>query len=198
MAGTSFRRRTARAITAVLQPAVVWAALLLAAPFAEPRSQYPLAWGAGAALLVCAVPAAILAWLGRRRDLRGGIGRFGAGPLMLCTGVLMYGTLRVIRWWHGPLALAAVILAMFAGYAAVLLARRQWPLSWPATALGAAAAILPQLLGMPGLLALPVLAAGLWAAAVPGHGTAARLAGSALAGAVVCGGICALLLRAAG
>jgi hypothetical protein len=198
---TPFRRCAARTIAAVLSPAVVWAVLLLAAPFAEPGTQYPLAWGAGAALLVCAVPAAILAWLDRRGDLRRGIGRLGAGPsgagpLMVCTGVLMYGTLRVIRWWHGPLPLAAVILGIFAGYAAVLLARRQWPLYWPAATLGAAAVVMPLLLGLPGLLALPALVAGLWAAAVLQRGTVARLSGSALAGAVVCGGICAVLLQA--
>ncbi|MCG2622365.1 hypothetical protein LVY72_10605 [Arthrobacter sp. I2-34] len=196
MTTAPFRRHAARTIAAVLSPAVVWAALLLAAPFAGPGTQYPLAWGAGAALLVCAVPWAIVTGLDRRADLRRGLGRLRAGPTMVCTGVLMYGTLRVIRWWHGPLALAAVILGIFAGYAAVLLARRKWPLYWPAATLGAAAVIMPLLLGLPGLLALPLLLAGLWAAAALKRGTAARLSGSALAGAVVCGGICAVLLQA--
>lgn len=196
MTTAEVRVRAARAIAAVLSPAAVWAVLLVLAPFAEPGTGHPLAWGAGAALLVCAVPWAIVTWLDRRGDLRRGTGRLGAAPLAVCTAVLMYGTLRVIRWWHGPLSLAAVILAVFAGYAAVLLARRHWPLHWPAATWGAAAVILPLLLGAQGLLALPVLMAGVWAAAVLRHGTTARLAGSALAGAVLCGGLCALLLQA--
>jgi hypothetical protein len=194
---TTFRRRAARTIAAVLSPAVVWAALLLAAPFAEPGTQYPLAWGAGAVLLVCAVPAAILAWLRRSGGLRRGAGgRPGLAPLGLGTAALLYGTLRVIRWWHGPLALAAVILAAAGGYAVFLAARRRWPLDWPLVSLGAAAVILPVLLGPTGFLALPFTAAGGWAAAVLSRGTAGRLAGSALAGAAVCGGICAVLLQA--
>ncbi|NKX54664.1 hypothetical protein [Arthrobacter mobilis] len=184
----------ARTAAAVLSPAVVWAAVLVLAPFAQPRTDSPLLWGAGAALLVCAVPRAIAAALGPQ--LRPGLGRLGLAPLAAGTGVLMYGMLRVIRWWHGPLSLAAVIFAIFAGYALLLLARRHRPLDWPAMTCGAAAAILPLLLGPPGLAALPVLGLRLWAAAAlrsPGSGHPVV---SAAAGAMVCGGLCALLLQA--
>ncbi|MFD1211265.1 hypothetical protein ACFQ36_04335, partial [Arthrobacter sp. GCM10027362] len=135
--------RAARTIAAVLSPAIVWAAVLVPAPFTEPGTDRPLAWGAGAALLVCAVPWIIVTWLDRRGDLRRGVGRVGAAPLTVCTGVLMYGALRVIRWWHGPLSLAAVLFAVFGGYAVVLLARRRRPLDWPAMTCGAAAAVFP-------------------------------------------------------
>lgn len=188
--------RTARAAAVLLSPALVWAVVLVLAPFAPPGAEHPLAWGLGAALLVCAVPWAVLAWLGRRGDLRRRTGRPGLAPLAVGSAALMYGTLRIIRAWHGPLTLAAVLFAIFAGYAAVVLARRRLPLHWPAVTWGGAAAVLPLLLGLPGLLALPLPAAGIWAAAVLRRGTAAALAGSVLAGGAVCGGTCVLLLQA--
>jgi hypothetical protein len=190
------RVRGARLVAAVLSPGVVWGAAMVLGAATASAGARGLAWGIGAAVLICLVPWLIVTKLDRDRQLRRGIRRFGLTPLAVCAGALMYGTLRAIRWLDGPLSLAAVIFAACAGLGMVLLLARVARLGWPAVSYGAMAVILPLMLGLPGLAAWPAAAAGLWAQHVLGRGTAAVLAGSLLAGAAVCGGTYAVLLQA--
>lgn len=190
-----FRVRAARLLAVVLSPGVVWGATMVLGAATASSGAGALAWGIGAAVLICLVPWLIVTKLDRQGQLRRGIRRFGLTPLAVCAGALMYGTLRAIRWLDGPLSLAAVIFAACAGLGAVLLLSRVVHLDWPAASCGAMALILPLMLGLPGLAAWPAAAAGLWARHVLGR-TAGVLAGSALAGAAVCGGTYALLLQA--
>ncbi|EMY33492.1 hypothetical protein D477_014633 [Arthrobacter crystallopoietes BAB-32] len=190
------RVRTARAIAGVLSPGVVWGVALVLGALAGSWDLLSAAWGIGAAVLICLVPWTIVARLDRAGQLRRGIRRFGLAPLAVCAGVLMYGSLRAIQWLDGPLALAAVIFAACAGLAAVVLLDRVVRLGWAAVSYGALAVILPLMLGLPGLVAWAAAALGTWAQAVLGRTTAARLAVSLAAGALVCGGTYALLLQA--
>ena len=185
----------ARTIAAVLPPAVVWAVVLILSPVLEYGLGRMVWWGTGAAFLLCFVPWAIVTWLDKRGDLRRGIERLGFGPLTVCTGVLMYGTLRAIQWLNGPLGLAAVIFAIYGGFALMLLFRRAGP-DWTCMTYGGAAAILVLMAGMTGLIGAVLLAAGVWAQTLMQPAQAGRFVVSALAGAVVCGGIYALLEQA--
>jgi hypothetical protein len=185
----------ARTITAVLPPAVVWAVVLILSPVLEYGLGRMAWWGAGAAFLLCFVPWAIVTWLDKRGELRRGIKRLGLGPLMICTGVLMYGTLRAIQWLDGPLGLAAVIFAIYGGFALLLIFRRFGP-DWTCMTCGGASVILVLMAGMPGLIGAAFLALGVWAKTVLQPRLAGRFVVSSLAGAVVCGGIYALLEQA--
>ncbi|AUI52789.1 hypothetical protein [Arthrobacter crystallopoietes] len=185
----------ARTITAVLPPAVVWAVVLILSPVLEYGLGRMAWWGAGAAFLLCFVPWAIVTWLDKRGELRRGIKRLGLGPLMICTGVLMYGTLRAIQWLDGPLGLAAVIFAIYGGFSLLLIFRRFGP-DWTCITYGGAAVILILMAGLPGLIGALLLALGVWAQALLQPARAGRFVVSALAGAAVCGGIYALLEQA--
>lgn len=185
----------ARTIAAVLPPAVVWAVILILSPVLEYGLGRMAWWGAGAAFLLCLVPWAIVTWLDKRGELRRGIKRLGLGPLMICTGVLMYGTLRAIQWLDGPLGLAAVIFAIYGGFALLLIFRRFGP-DWTSMTYGGAAVILVLMAGLPGLIGALLLALGVWAQALLQPARAGRFVVSALAGAAVCGGIYALLEQA--
>ncbi|MCW2131748.1 hypothetical protein [Arthrobacter sp. VKM Ac-2550] len=185
----------ARTITAMLPPAVVWAVVLILSPVLEYGLGRLAWWGAGAAFLLCLVPWAIVTWLDKRGDLHRGIKRLGLGPLMICTGVLMYGTLRAIQWLNGPLGLAAVIFAIYGGFALLLIFHRAGP-DWTCMTYGGAAVILVLMAGMPGLIGAALLALGVWAQTALRPRRAGRFVVSALAGAAVCGGIYALLEQA--
>jgi hypothetical protein len=187
---------TARLVAGVLSPGVLWAAAMVLAAATAMPAPLSWAWGTGAAVLVSLVPWAIVAKLDRDGQLRKGIRRFGLAPAAVCSGVLMYGTLRTIRWLDGPLVLAAVIFAACAGLVAVVLLARVVRLSWAAVSCGAVAVLMPVMLGLPGMAAWPVSAAGLWALRVLKRGTAAELAAAVGAGAAVCGGTYALLMQA--
>ncbi|HEX2247654.1 MAG TPA: hypothetical protein VHH13_08900 [Arthrobacter sp.] len=182
----------ARTIAAVLPPAVVWAVVLILSPVLEYGLGPMAGWGAGAAFLLCLVPWAIVTWLDKRGDLRRGIERLGFGPLMVSTAVLMYGTLRAIQWMDGPLGLAAVIFAIYGGFALMLLFRR-WGPDWSCMTYGGAAVILVLMAGLLGLIGAVVLALAAWAQVVLQSGRGGRFVVSAVAGAVVCGGIYAIL-----
>ncbi|MBP3043626.1 hypothetical protein KKR91_11505 [Arthrobacter jiangjiafuii] len=183
-----------------LPPGVVWAAALLAAPFLNADGAAALAWGAGAAVLVSLFPWALVRFLNLRGDLRQGLSRLGAPPVILGAAGACYMVLLIIRWTEGPRALAAVLFSMIAAYAITALVSRVMPLEWKEVTYAAAAVVLPVLLlalfpGTAGLSAAAV-AAGLCAAALlyGRRTTAGRTAAAAAVGLAAGGGVFLWLL----
>ncbi|GAA1341016.1 hypothetical protein [Arthrobacter roseus] len=191
------QQRVGAAVVRSTPPAVVWAVALLLSPIVEDGWPASIIWGISTAILVSLVPWAIVTWLDRRNDLRRGISRLGATPVVVAAGALMYMTLRLIRYLDGPLGLAAVIFAIFAGYAVVLVIQRQVQLDWPMMTYGGAAVVFLLMLGWWGLTALAVLAVAAWVR-FQGEKKPARrrLLAALITGAVICGGTYAALLQA--
>ena len=182
-------------------PAVLtWALLLLAAPFADLQAGTAAVWGLGAAGLIAVFPWILVRTLDRRGDLRAGLSRLGAPPVILGAAGAGFVLLRVILWLDGPRPLAAVILAMIAGYAAVVVVGRHRILSWDTASSAAAALILPALLlpsGVPAAAAGGVVAVlGLIAALASDRDRRGALLAAAV-GAVVSGGLGLWLLAVA-
>ncbi len=191
--------RVGSAVVRLTPPSAVWAVALLLSPVLEDGWPASIIWGISAAVLVVLVPWAIVTWLDQRNDLRRGINRLGATPVVVAAGALMFITLRLIRWLDGPLGLAAVIFAIFAGYAVVLVIQRQVQLDWPMTTYGGAAVVFLLMLGWWGLPALAVLAVAVWARFQGEQKPARRrLLAALITGAIVCGGTYAALLQAVG
>ncbi|WAP52889.1 hypothetical protein OL239_07030 [Arthrobacter sp. ATA002] len=82
----------------------MWAAALFAAPFLNDDGATALLWGAGAAALVALFPWAMVTVLDKRGDLRRGINRLGASPVILGAFGAAFVVLRIIRWTDGPRA----------------------------------------------------------------------------------------------
>ncbi len=187
--------RMGTAVVRLTPPSVVWGLALLLSPIVEDGWPGSIIWGISAAVLVCLVPWAIVTWLDRANDLRRGISRLGATPVVAAAGALMYLTLRLVRWLDGPLGLAAVIFAVFAGYAVVLLFQRQVQLDWSLMTYGGAAVVFLLMLGWWGLLPAAVLALAAWSL-IRREPVRRRLLASLITGAAVCGGTYAALLQA--
>ncbi|CEA08480.1 hypothetical protein BN1051_01831 [Arthrobacter saudimassiliensis] len=97
-------------------------------------------------MLIAVFPWLLVTVLDRRGDLRSGLRRLGAPPVILGAAGAGYVLLRVILWLDGPRSLAAVIFAMIAAYAVLLLVERVRPLAWRTVSSGAAVVLLPALL----------------------------------------------------
>jgi hypothetical protein len=151
-------------IRRLLLPGVVWAAALFAAPFLNDDGSKALLWGAGAAVLVSLFPWALVTILDRRGDLRRGLDRLGAPPIILGAAGACFTVLRVIRWADGPRALAAVIFAMITAYALTAAFTKILRLDWADVTYAASAVVIPVLLFL--LLSGPAGAAAALAAAV--------------------------------
>jgi hypothetical protein len=174
-------------------PGVVWAAALFLAPFLNGDGGEALLWGAGAAALVSLFPWALVTILDRRGDLRRGLIRLGASPIILGATGASFMVLRVIRWADGPLALAAVVFAMITAYALTAAFAKVVRLNWADVTYAAAGVVLPVLLFLlfPGVVggaaaaaaAVLLLAALLSGRNRPDH----RTAGAAVAGLVSAG-----------
>ena len=183
-----------------LPPGVVWAAALFAAPFLNDDGGAALLWGAGAAVLISLFPWALVTILDRRGDLRRGLDRLGAPPVILGAAGACFMVLRVIRWMDGPLALAAVIFAMITAYALTAAVARVIRLDWAEVTCAAAVVVLPTLVFLlfPGVagIAAAIAAALLFVAALlsGGRQAAGKTAGAAAAG-LVAGGVFLWLLQ---
>ena len=183
-----------------LLPGVLWSAVLLLASFGSGTTAAAWAWGTGTVLLLLVFPWVLVRALDRRGDLRSGIARAPATPVIAGAGALCFILLRLILWLDGPRVLAAAVFAMLASYAVVLVASRAVTLNWVSVSTGAAAVVIPVLL-------FPLTAGG----AVPAAAALGlclvlalqlrsgwqRALGSAAAGAAVGGGLF-LLLRSMG
>ena len=143
-------------------PGAVWAAALFAAPWLNADGVTALVWGVGAAVLIALFPWALVTVLDKRGDLRRGIDRLGASPVILGAFGAAFLVLRIIRWTDGPRALAAVVFGMITAYALTVVVSRAVRLDWAEVTYAAAAVVLPVLLYLlfPGVVGA-VLAASL-------------------------------------
>ena len=193
-------RRSRAPVRRFLLPGTVWAAALFAAPFINDDGGAALLWGAGAAVLVSLFPWALVTILDRRGDLRRGLDRLGAPPIILGAAGASFTVLRIIRWADGPTALAAVIFAMITAYALTAAFAKVIRLDWDDVTYSAAAVVLPALLFLlfPGAAgtAAAITAAAVCVAALLGgrKHSAGRTAGAAAAG-VLAGGVFLWLLQ---
>ena len=124
-------------------PGAVWAAALFMAPFLNHDSKTALLWSAGSVVLIALFPWALVTFLDKRGDLRRGINRLGASPVILGAFGVAFMVLRIIRWSDGSRALAAVVFGMIAGYAMTVAVSRVINLQWVDVAYAASAIILP-------------------------------------------------------
>ena len=127
-------------------PGAVWAAALLAAPWLNTDGITALVWGLGAAVLIALFPWALVTVLDKRGDLRRGINRLGASPVILGAFGAAFLVLRFIRWTDGPRALAAVVFGMITAYALTAAFTKVIRLDWAEVTYAAAAVVLPVLL----------------------------------------------------
>lgn len=143
-------------------PGAVWAAALFAAPWLNADGVTALVWGVGAAVLIALFPWVLVTVLDKRGDLRRGIDRLGASPVILGAFGAAFLVLRIIRWTDGPRALAAVVFGMITAYALTVVVSRAVRLDWAEVTYAAAAVVLPVLLYLlfPGVVGA-VLAASL-------------------------------------
>jgi hypothetical protein len=142
-------------------PGAVWAAALFAAPWLNDDGVTALVWGVGAAVLIALFPWVLVTVLDKRGDLRRGIDRLGASPVILGAFGAAFMVLRIIRWTDGPRALAAVVFGMIAAYALTVVVSRAVRLDWAEVTYAAAAVVLPVLLYLlfPGVLGTVLAAA---------------------------------------
>jgi len=190
--------RNSALVRRFLPPGVLWAAALFAAPFLNASGAAALVWGAGAAALIALFPWALVTVLDKRGDLRRGLDRLGAPPVILGAFGAAFVVLRIIRWTDGPRALAAVVFGMIAAYALTAAISRVVRLDWAEVTLAAAAVVLPVLL----YLLLPGVAGTVLAAALAGvcigalirERRTARETGAAAAVGILAGGGVFLLL----
>ena len=142
-------------------PGAVWAAALFAAPWLNDDSVTALVWGVGAAVLIALFPWVLVTVLDKRGDLRRGIDRLGASPVILGAFGAAFMVLRIIRWTDGPRALAAVVFGMIAAYALTVVVSRAVRLDWAEVTYAAAAVVLPVLLYLlfPGVVGTVLAAA---------------------------------------
>lgn len=193
-------RRHRAPVRRFLLPGVVWAAALFAAPFLNDDGGAALLWGAGAAVLVSLFPWALVTILDRRGDLRRGLDRLGAPPVILGAAGACFVVLRIIWWTDGPRTLAAVIFAMITAYALTAALTKVVRLEWTEVTCAAGAVVLPTLLflllpGAAGTAAAIAAAAMFVAALLSGRDhPAVQTAGAAAAG-LFSGGIFLWLLQ---
>ncbi|WP_461168988.1 hypothetical protein [Arthrobacter sp. Z1-15] len=193
-------RRSSVQVRRLLLPGAVWAAILFAAPFLNDDGGEALLWGAGAAVLVSLFPWALVTILDRRGDLRRGLDRLGAPPVILGAAGACFMVLRVIRWTDGPRALAAVVFAMITAYALTSVFAKVIRLDWADVTYAASAVVLPVLLfllfsGAAGIAAALAAAALFIAALLSGKARTARNTAGAAAAGVVSAGIFVWLLQ---
>lgn len=194
------RARNRVQVRRLLPPGAVWAAALCAAPFLNDAGTSALIWGAGSAVLIALFPWALVTVLDRRGDLRRGIERLGAPPVILGGFGAAYVVLRIIQWTDGPRALAAVVFSLIAAYTLTRVLARAVPLDWGSVTYGAAAVVLPVLLYLlipgAGSIAAAATVLVLCLAALLGSGrqTRGKTAAAAAAGVLAGGGVFLWLL----
>ncbi|MCC3265481.1 hypothetical protein [Arthrobacter gengyunqii] len=173
-------------------PGAVWAAALFTAPFLNDDGATALIWGIGAVVLIALFPWALVTVLDKRGDLRRGINRLGASPIILGAFGAAFMVLRLIRWTGGPQALAAVVFGMIAAYALTIAVTKAARLEWADVTYAASAVVLPVLLYLlfPGAVGalLAATAAILCVAALLSGGWATGKTGAAAAVGVLAGG----------
>ena len=191
--------RNSALVRRFLPPGAVWAAALFAAPFLNDNGSAALVWGIGAAVLIALFPWALVTVLDKRGDLRRGINRLGASPIILGAFGAAFMVLRIIRWTDGPRALAAVVFGMIAAYALTAAISRVVRLDWAEVTYAAAAVVLPVLL----YLLFPGVAGTVLAAALAGlcigvlireRQTAGKTGAAAAVGVLAGGGVFLWLL----
>ncbi|MET4059754.1 hypothetical protein ABIB35_001286 [Arthrobacter sp. UYP6] len=183
-----------------LPPGAVWAAALFTAPFLNDDGASALVWGAGSAVLIALFPWALVTVLDKRGDLRRGIDRLGAPPVILGGLGAAFVVLRIIRWADGPRALAAVVFGMIAAYALTTALSKVARLEWADVTYAADAVVLPVLLyalypGTAGIT-LAAAAACLCVAGLisSGRKTAGKTVAAAAVGVLAGGGVFLWLL----
>lgn len=129
-----------------LPPGTVWAACLFTAPFTTSDGSTAVVWGIGAVVLIVLFPWALVTVLNRRGDLRCGMSRLGASPLILGAFGGSFLLLRLILWAGGPRALASVVFGMIVAYALTVAVSKAVRLEWADVTYAASAIILPVLL----------------------------------------------------
>ncbi|WP_104161388.1 hypothetical protein [Arthrobacter sp. ZGTC212] len=182
-----------------LPPGAVWAAALLAAPFLNDDGATALVWGVGSAVLIALFPWALVTVLDKRGDLRRGLNRMGAPPIILGAFGAAFMVLRVVRWTDGPRALAAVVFGMIAAYALTAAVSKAARLEWADVTYAAAAVVLPVLLfllfpGAAGAVLAAAVACVCVAAVISGRGQTAKTGAAAAVGVLAGGGVFLWLL----
>ncbi|GAA3290600.1 hypothetical protein ACFFON_17120 [Arthrobacter citreus] len=181
-------------------PGAVWAAALLAAPWLNTDGITALVWGLGAAVLIALFPWALVTVLDKRGDLRRGINRLGASPVILGAFGAAFLVLRFIRWTDGPRALAAVVFGMITAYALTGAFTKVIRLDWAEVTYAAAAVVLPVLLyllfpGVMGTVLAAALAGLCIGVLIRERQTGGKTAAAAAVGVLAGGGVFLWLLQ---
>jgi hypothetical protein len=181
-------------------PGAVWAAALFAAPWLNDDGVTALVWGVGAAVLIALFPWVLVTVLDKRGDLRRGIDRLGASPVILGAFGAAFLVLRIIRWTDGPRALAAVVFGMITAYALTVVVSRAVRLDWAEVTYAAAAVVLPVLLyllfpGVVGTVLAAALAGLCIGVLIRERQTRGKTAAAAAVGVLAGGGVFLWLLQ---
>lgn len=191
--------RNSTLVRRFLPPGALWAAALFAAPFLNGSGSAALIWGVGAAVLIALFPWALVTVLDKRGDLRRGLDRLGAPPVILGAFGAAFVVLRIIRWTDGPKALAAVVFGMIAAYALTAVVAKAVRLDWAEVTYAAAAVVLPVLLyllfpGVVGTVLAAALAGVCIGVLIRERQSAAKTAAAAAVGVLAGGGVFLWLL----
>ena len=160
------RERIARALTEVLAPAPLAAALLAAIAWqSASTAQEAILWGSISILFASLIPIAyILRGVHRRRfsDHHVGVRQQRPVPLLVGIGSVLVG-IAVLNFFGAPHTLVALIEAMLVGLVVSLAVTLFWKISIHVAVVAGSVVVLVVVFGPIALIAAPLVAAVAWA-----------------------------------
>lgn len=180
----------ARALTEIFQPPLVLAVLLVVLPWGADPTWHSLAWGLGAAVVVCGIPLTTVELLVRRgvlTDHHVSL-RQQRRPVMAGTLLVVLGYLAAALAWDGPREITALLVVTVLAVLLLALVSPWWKISAHAMMMGGTLTMLVTTWGPVGLVFVPVALLVCWSRAVLTAHTWAQVGSGFLYGLVLLGG----------
>jgi membrane-associated phospholipid phosphatase len=191
-------RKTAVALSETFQPPLVLSALLVTMPpLAQDAGLTGALWGLLGACAVCLIPFAVVMILARRGVLSDHhvSDKKQRAPIMAATLALTALYMMALLTWQGPMILMALAVAFASGMVGLILISPWWKISGHAMTAGSMGAIASFSWGPWALVAIPMCIAVCISRVVLRAHTLAQVAAGAAFGAIVIGGIYAMMYR---